>query len=104
MTTRKTDLEGRIENQLKRLEARLDFAKAKLAKERVDAETELASLLGEVESKRDEAVERLTQLRESGSDAWHEASKGAAKAWQDLKAAYNELERGLSNAAQAATN
>ncbi len=104
MTTRKTDLEERLSNEIQRLEARVELAKAQLAKEKADAKVEMRSLLGAVESKREEARERLSQLRESGSDAWDEASEGASKAWQELKVAYNELERGLTRAADAATS
>ncbi len=103
MTTKNTDLEGRIETEIKRLEARLDLAKAKLAKHKADGEAEVSSLVSTVEAKRDQALAELERLRESGRDAWDEASRGASRAWQELKVAYNELERGLSNAADAAT-
>ncbi len=103
MTTEKSDLQERIDLEIKRLDARIDLAKAHLAKQKVDAEAEARSLLSAVEEKRDEARARLERLRDSGSDAWDEASRGASKAWQELKVAYNELERGLANAAEAAT-
>jgi thioredoxin-like negative regulator of GroEL len=103
MTKRKTDLEERLSHEIQRLEARIELAKAQLAKEKVEAEAEISSLLRTVEGKRDEAREQLTRLRDSGSEAWEEASDGASKAWQELKGAYNELERGLSRAAEAVT-
>ncbi len=103
MTTKNTDLERRIDTEIKRLNARLELARAKFAKQKTEAEIEVGSLLDTVESKRDEAQEQLERLKESGGEAWEEASRGASKAWQDLQVAYKEFERGLSNAVDAAT-
>jgi predicted nucleic acid-binding Zn-ribbon protein len=76
----------RINAEIKRLKAE---AEVQSAKSRMESADELAVL----ESKRDEVMGRLEQLRAKAEDAWRDIAGGFDAAFEDLEASYEAARR-----------
>lgn len=75
--------------QLKEWSAKIDELKARADKTAAEKKIELNKQVEALNSKRQEARQKLQQLKEAGEGAWESIQSGAEKAWRDLREAVN---------------
>jgi len=76
--------------ELDLLQARLDGLEAKARKSEADGEIKYHQQIAELKAKRDAAKVYLSELNQSGKDAWGEIKEGFSRAVGDLKLALDQ--------------
>jgi chromosome segregation ATPase len=88
-----TDRQAYIDKAKARLdqwEADIDKLKAKLDEAGADAKIEYADQIKKLGVQRDEAVEKLKTLRDSGDDVWDDVKEGLETAWERVEKAWKD--------------
>jgi uncharacterized coiled-coil DUF342 family protein len=80
----------KFEAQLAAWKADIDKLRAKADGASADAKLELMEQIDRLRAKRDEARDRLDEIRKAGEDSWGDLSERAEKAWGDLSAGIKE--------------
>lgn len=86
MTTRHEYIE-KLKEKLDEWDAEIDEFEAKAQKTRADLTFELEDQINSLKVKRDLARLKLSELMDSGEEAWHDIKEGADEAWSSLKQA-----------------
>ena len=73
--------------QLKEWSVKIDALKARADKAAAETKIELNKQVEVLNKKRQEADEKLHQIKEASEDAWESLRAGTEKAWGDLKEA-----------------
>jgi len=76
--------------QLDEWRAEVDKLKAKASEGIADAQLEMHKQIKALESKIEEGKTKLSQLAESGDDAWESIKDGVESAWDSLKSAVSD--------------
>jgi hypothetical protein len=79
--------------QLATMDSQVEEMKKKGDQLAVDAKDNWNKKMTTLESKRQSALEKVTELEDSTAQAWGEIEKGAAAAWDDLKNAFQEASK-----------
>ncbi len=81
--------EEKLDAQLKEWNAQIDLLKARADKARAEAKIEYYKTIEALQSKQNEAVTKLQELKTAGDEAWEDLVTGADKAWDEVKAAFH---------------
>ncbi len=74
----------KLEAQMREWSARLEDLKARVRKVTSARRAEYAKQIAALQSRRDEATEKIRELRGAGEHAWEELREAAEKAWQEM--------------------
>jgi uncharacterized coiled-coil DUF342 family protein len=88
-----TDRQAYIDKAKARLdqwEADINKLKAKLDEAGADAKIEYADQIKKLGVQRDEAVEKLKTLRDSGDDVWDDVKEGLETAWERVEKVWKD--------------
>jgi uncharacterized coiled-coil DUF342 family protein len=78
-----------LEAKLEEWQAEIDKLRAKAKGAAADSQVEYNQQIDALQSKQDEATQKLAELQEAGEGAWEQLKTGAEKAWNDLGEAVN---------------
>ncbi|WP_163558212.1 coiled coil domain-containing protein [Halomonas sp. NO4] len=76
--------EQKLQAKLDEWQAEIDKLKARARGAEADARIEHEKEIDDLEARRDEARQKLSELREAGDDAWEDVKAGAERAWDSL--------------------
>lgn len=76
----------KFEAQLAEWKADIDKLRAKADHASADAKLDLMEQIDRLRTKRDEARDRLDEIRKAGEDSWRDLRDRSEKAWGDLSA------------------
>lgn len=82
---KRAQYERAIEDQLDKLDARIQALKEQLGKAEVQAKAEIEEQLDELRAKKQAVAKRLADLRVASEEAWQELKTGINTAMQELK-------------------
>ena len=75
---------NKMSAKLKELDAEILKLEAKADDLRADVEAEYRQQITELHNKKEEMVQKLNKIQESGEDAWKELKDGIDKSWKTL--------------------
>lgn len=81
--------QGKMEEQLRQIGAKLDGLIQKGIDAKADAKTEVDRQAKALRAKYEDAQKKLQQVKESSDEAWEGFKHGADKAWGELKTAWD---------------
>jgi chromosome segregation ATPase len=84
---KKEAYQEKMEAQLKQWEAEIAKLEAKADKAKAQAKIEYYEHLEELRSKRDNARQKLTSLKQASDAAWDDLKTGLDDVWKDLETA-----------------
>ncbi len=84
---RKEAYQQKIEAQLKEIKAEIDKIRAKAEEASAEAKIAHYKRIEELLSKHQVVSEKLTELKEAGSDSWEDVKAGLELAWDSLSEA-----------------
>jgi chromosome segregation ATPase len=73
--------------QLKEWSAKIDELESKASAAKADVKTGYENQIRQLKGKRDDAAQRLQELKSASTDAWGTLKAGAETAWADLNKA-----------------
>ena len=76
--------EDKLKAQLDQWNAKIDLLKAKAAKAEADARVNCLETIEDLKNKRNQAREKLQELRQAGDNAWLDLKGGVEEAWNRL--------------------
>ena len=82
--------EEKLDAQLKEYNAQIALLKAKAENARADAKIDYYKTIDALEHKKDEAKNKLQELKTAGDEAWEDLKAGAEKAWTEVKTAFRD--------------
>ncbi|GAA3530254.1 hypothetical protein [Zobellella aerophila] len=74
----------KLQAQLDEWDAELDRLKAKADKAKADIQVEYYKQIKVLQSRRDEAGKKLTELEQASDEAWVDLKSGIENAWESL--------------------
>lgn len=80
----------KMQAQLDTWKAELGVLKAKVSELSADAQLEMGKHFETLESKYEEGKVKLSELAQSGDDAWEPLKEGVDSAWETLKSAVSD--------------
>ncbi|MFC3285976.1 coiled coil domain-containing protein [Litchfieldella rifensis] len=80
--------EQKLQAKLDEWQAEVDKLKARAQGAQADARIEYQEEIDRLESYRDEARQKLAELREASDDAWEDLKDGAERAWDSASEAF----------------
>jgi len=80
--------EQKLQAKLDERQAEIDKLKARAKGAEADARIEHQKEIDDLEAQRDEARQKLAELREAGDDAWEDVKDGAERAWNSLSESF----------------
>lgn len=89
MSTRDSYLE-KLKTQLTEWNTELEKLEAKVSRARAEGQIKVKEQLSVLPARRDEAMKKLSEIQETGEDAWEELKDGAEKAWSALKVGFEK--------------
>ena len=89
MTTRHEYIE-KLKDMLDEFETELDEFEARAQKTRVDLKFELDDQISLLKARREVAKSKLSEIMDSGEEAWQDIKHGADEAWAALKQAMDK--------------
>jgi len=82
--SRKEAYEQKLQAQLDEWSAKIDKLKAKADSAEADAQLEYHKQIEELRSMQEAAANKLTELKDTGDDAWEDLKAGIDNAWDSL--------------------
>ncbi|MEZ6097717.1 MAG: hypothetical protein R3E01_01975 [Pirellulaceae bacterium] len=76
--------------------AEIDELEAKARKQKAQTTADHHARLAELKGKRDEAAEKLQEVRNASEDAWESLKSGAEQIWDDLKQTFQKAKKAFS--------
>lgn len=83
----KAAYEQKLRAQLEAWDADIQKLKAKAKDAEADAKLQYNEEVAKLQSMRDDAAERLSELEAAGDDAWEDLKAGIENAWDSMSAA-----------------
>ena len=80
----KENYQQKLQAELDKWESQIDILKANAEKADADMKLQLESQLADLESKQNEAKQRLLELQNASDDAWEDMKTGLQSAWKSL--------------------
>lgn len=80
--------EQKLQAKLDEWQADLDKLKAKAKGAEADARIEYQEEIDRLESQRNEARQKLAELREASDDAWEDLKDGVERAWDSVSESF----------------
>lgn len=76
-----------LQAKLEEWQAEIDKLRAKAKGAAADSQAEYNKQIDELQSRQDEATQKLAELQEASEGAWEQLKSGTEKAWNDLSEA-----------------
>ncbi|MDN3521877.1 coiled coil domain-containing protein [Halomonas ramblicola] len=80
--------EQKLQAKLDEWQAEVDKLKARAQGAQADARIEYQEEIDRLESHRDEARQKLAELREASDDAWEDVKDGVERAWDSVSESF----------------
>ena len=90
MKDKRKAYEEKLDAQLEEWNAQIALLKGKAANAKSDAKIDYNKTIDALEHKKDEAKNKLQELKTAGDEAWEDVKAGAEKAWAEVKTAYHD--------------
>jgi chromosome segregation ATPase len=91
------DYQRKVEAQLEKLNAQINEYKAKADQAQADAKVRYYDQLEELQTKRDAAQAKLSELQQASESAWDEIRRGFENAWTELTTSFDLAVRQFEN-------
>ncbi len=85
----------KMEAELEKMQAEIQRLEADLKLKKIDARENAAERLQLLREQKEQYQRKLHELKTSGGAAWREARDGVARAWDDLKTAFQNAKKQL---------
>lgn len=89
MTIKQNEIDA-LKSKLDEWDAKIDRLEAQGREAKAQANSEFHKRLAKAKSKREEAANYLSQLRDAQSDAWEVTLEGAKEVWGNMKQTIHE--------------
>jgi len=86
----KEEFQTKLDTRLKELEAEMAKLRQKGADLKDDAKANWDKTMADLETKRDAARAKLTEVGQSSGEAWKDVQQGAQAAWDELDKAFRD--------------
>jgi chromosome segregation ATPase len=89
----KEEFQKKLETQLDELDAKIVTLRDKGSDLKDDAKVEWERKMADLETKRETARAKLSEVGRASAEAWKDVQKGAVAAWDDLDKAFRDLSK-----------
>lgn len=80
----------RLQAELDEWKAKNAMLKVKVAVSKAEAQLEMKKQVALLESRLEDAQQRLSELSEANEDGWHSLKNGVESAWESMKFAFRD--------------